>query len=76
MNDKKVNIWLDCDVGNDDSIMALILSLFDPKANLVAISSSYGNNSLENCTNNTLKLLTTIDCTHIPVLKGANRPLK
>lgn len=42
MNQKKVNIWLDCDVGNDDA-MAIILGLFDPKSNLLGISACFGN---------------------------------
>lgn len=42
MNQKKVNIWLDCDVGNDDA-MAIILGLFDPKSNLIGISACFGN---------------------------------
>lgn len=39
---EKVNIWLDCDVGNDDA-MAIIMSLFHPKSNLLGISTCFGN---------------------------------
>ncbi|CAD8060926.1 unnamed protein product [Paramecium sonneborni] len=71
----KVNIWLDCDVGNDDA-MAIILGLFDPKSNLLGISSCFGNTSLENCTNNTLRILSSVGRSDIPVFKGAESSLK
>ncbi|CAK86188.1 unnamed protein product (macronuclear) [Paramecium tetraurelia] len=75
MDTEKVNIWLDCDVGNDDA-MALILALFHPKSNLLGISTCFGNTSLENCTNNTIRLLSSLGRTDVPVYKGAEFSLK
>jgi len=75
MDKGKTNIWLDCDVGNDDS-MAIILAAYHPKSNLLGISTCFGNTSLENCTNNTLRVLSTMSCDNIPVFKGAEFSLK
>ncbi len=75
METEKINIWLDCDVGNDDA-MAIILAAYHPKSNLLGISTCFGNTCLENCTINTLKVLSTMGCDHIPVFKGAEFSLK
>ncbi|CAD8162034.1 unnamed protein product [Paramecium pentaurelia] len=75
MDINKVNIWLDCDVGNDDA-MAVILSLFHPRSNLLGISTCFGNTSLENCTDNTIRLLSSVGRTDVPVYKGAEFSLK
>lgn len=79
-----MNIWLDCDVGNDDA-MAIILALFDPKSNLLGISACFGNTryfnlnihiSIENSTSNTLRVISTVGKTEIPVFKGSESSLK
>lgn len=40
-----INLWLDCDIGHDDST-ALLLSIFTPDINLMGISTTHGNASL------------------------------
>ncbi|CAD8133397.1 unnamed protein product [Paramecium octaurelia] len=75
MEVEKVNIWLDCDVGNDDA-MAIILALFHPKSNLMGISTCFGNTCLENCTINTIRILSSVGRSDVPVFKGAECSLK
>jgi len=69
----KKNLWVDCDVGQDD-VFALMMALGSPELNVMGISSCYGNSNLENTTSNTLRILTAAGNTTVPVYKGLAGP--
>ncbi|RCK66915.1 Uridine nucleosidase [Candida viswanathii] len=76
MTKQPIPIWLDCDPGNDDAF-AILLSLFDPRFELLGISTVHGNAPLEMTTHNTLSLL---DLLHVhnkvKVYRGLEVPLE
>ncbi|MBT2689650.1 nucleoside hydrolase [Bacillus sp. ISL-47] len=67
------NIILFADPGIDDSI-AIIYALLNPKINILAIVSSYGNVTKEQATDNIAYLLKLAGRTDIPIIGGANIP--
>eukprot|EP01084_Bolivina_argentea_P258692 436234_1 len=67
-------IWLDCDTGHDDAL-AIILAAYNPNIDLIGISCTHGNQSIEKTTMNTLRMLTLINKNNIDVVKGAGKPL-
>ena len=52
----EVPVWIDCDPGLDDTL-AIILASWHEKINLIGISTSAGNTSLDNTTKNALDIL-------------------
>ncbi len=70
----QIPIWLDCDPGHDDMI-AILLSCFHPNFKLLGISTTFGNSSCENTTNNTLSILTKFQKRGVPVYQGWKVPL-
>jgi len=68
-------IVLDCDPGHDDAI-ALLLALASPELELLAVTTTYGNQTLEKTTANALRVLELVDRTDVPVAAGASRPLE
>lgn len=70
----KVHVWLDCDPGLDD-VLAIILAASHPRLNLIGVSTSPGNSSIENTTQNALDVLYNIGKSHIPVVMGSPNPL-
>ncbi|CEP20255.1 rihA [Cyberlindnera jadinii] len=70
-----IPVWIDCDPGHDDTI-ALLLASFHPCYNLVGVSTTYGNASLENTTNNALAMMTAFGRTDVPVYVGSSKPLE
>lgn len=67
-------IILDCDPGHDDA-MALLMALASDKIDLLAVTTSAGNQKPEKTFENAKKLLALADREEIPVAKGANKPL-
>ena len=67
-------IIVDCDPGHDDAI-ALLLALASPELELLGVTTTYGNQTLEKTTANALRVLEFVDRTDIPVAAGAPRPL-
>jgi len=67
----KVPTWLDCDPGIDD-MMAIILASYNPKIQLLGISSAPGNSYCHKTARNALKVLTLIKKDHIQVLQGSS----
>lgn len=67
-------IVLDCDPGHDDAI-ALLLALASPEVELLAVTTTYGNQTLEKTTANTLRVLELVERSDVPVAAGAERPL-
>ena len=65
----KRKMILDLDTGVDDAL-AIAYALADPEVDLIGIVSSYGNNLLDVCAGNSLKLLELLGHTDIPVFKG------
>ncbi len=65
----KRKMILDLDIGVDDAL-AIAYALADPEVDLIGIVSSYGNNLLDVCAENSLKLLELLGHTDIPVFKG------
>ena len=65
----KRKMTLDLDTGVDDAL-AIAYALADPEVDLIGIVSSYGNNLLDVCAENSLKLLELLGHTDIPVFKG------
>ena len=65
----KRKMILDLDTGVDDAL-AIAYELADPEVDLIGIVSSYGNNLLDVCAENSLKLLELLGHTDIPVFKG------
>ncbi|MGX7264187.1 nucleoside hydrolase [Enterococcus crotali] len=71
----KRKVILDCDPGHDDAI-ALLMALASEDIELVAITTSAGNQLPEKTFNNTRKLLALTNREEIPVAMGALKPLR
>lgn len=67
-------IILDCDPGHDDA-MALLMALASEEIDLLAVTTSAGNQKPEKTFANAKKLLALANREEIPVAKGANKPL-
>lgn len=72
--DKALPIIIDCDPGHDDAI-ALILALASPKLNVLAVTTSAGNQTPDKTLHNALRILTLLGRHDIPVAGGAPKPL-
>jgi inosine-uridine nucleoside N-ribohydrolase len=68
-------IVLDCDPGHDDAI-ALLLALASPELELLGVTTTYGNQTLEKTTANALRVLELVGREDVPVAVGAGRPLE
>jgi inosine-uridine nucleoside N-ribohydrolase len=69
-----VPVILDCDPGHDDAI-ALLLALASPELELLGVTTTYGNQTLDKTTANALRVLELVGRTEVPVASGAERPL-
>jgi inosine-uridine nucleoside N-ribohydrolase len=66
---------LDCDPGHDDAI-ALLLALASPEVDLVGVTTTHGNQTLDKTTDNALRVLALAGREDVPVAMGADRPLE
>ena len=67
-------IILDCDPGHDDAV-AILLAVASPKIELLAVTTVFGNCSVEDATRNAQRILTLAGALSIPVAQGASRAL-
>jgi inosine-uridine nucleoside N-ribohydrolase len=70
--DQRVDIWLDCDPGLDD-ILAIIYAALSDRFNLIGLTTSPGNSTLENTTRNALDILYHIGRSDVQVFEGSNQ---
>jgi inosine-uridine nucleoside N-ribohydrolase len=68
-------VILDVDPGHDDAV-ALMLACGHPDLDLLAVTTVAGNVSLAKTTHNTLRVLSLLGCTDVPVGVGASEPLE
>ena len=68
-------IILDCDPGHDDAI-ALLLALGSPELELLGVTTTYGNQTLEKTTANAVRVLELAGRADVPVASGADEPLE
>ena len=68
-------IVIDCDPGHDDAI-ALLLALASPELDLLGVTTTYGNQTLEKTTANALRVLELVGRADVPLATGADRPLE
>ncbi|WP_448613819.1 nucleoside hydrolase [Modestobacter sp. URMC 112] len=69
-----VPVVLDCDPGHDDAI-AILLALGSPSIDLLGVTTTFGNCSLDDATRNAQQVLTLAGATQIPVARGASGPM-
>lgn len=67
-------VIIDCDPGIDDTA-AILLALASPELEVVAVTTTYGNASVETCTANARRVLAAAGRSDIPVFMGAGKPL-
>ena len=67
-------VIIDADPGIDDTA-AILLALASPEMEVVAVTTIYGNASVETCTANTHRVLAAAGRGDIPVYMGAGKPL-
>ena len=67
-------VLLDCDPGHDDAI-ALLLALASPEVELLGVTTTHGNQTLEKTTANAIRVLEFVGRSDVPVAAGADRPL-
>ena len=70
-----IPIVIDCDPGHDDAI-AILLALASPELELLGVTTTYGNQTLEKTTANALRVLELVGRTDVPLATGADRPLE
>lgn len=70
----RLPVILDCDPGHDDAI-AILLAVASPVIDLRAVTTTFGNCSVDDATRNALRILTLAGATDVPVAKGARGPL-
>ncbi|HET9143082.1 nucleoside hydrolase [Actinophytocola sp.] len=68
------SLIIDTDPGVDDAF-AIALACASPEVDLLAVTTVFGNASLETTTRNALRLLALCGRTDVPVAAGADRPL-
>ena len=68
-------VILDVDPGHDDAV-ALMLACGHPDLDLLAVTTVAGNVPIEKTTRNTLRVLSLVGCTQVPVGVGASEPLE
>jgi inosine-uridine nucleoside N-ribohydrolase len=68
-------VLLDCDPGHDDAI-ALLLALASPELELLGVTTTYGNQTLDKTTANAIRVLELVGRVDVPVAAGAERPLE
>jgi pyrimidine-specific ribonucleoside hydrolase len=67
-------VILDCDPGHDDAI-SLILALSTSELDIMAVTTSAGNQTPDKTLNNALRILTLLNRYDIPVAGGAIKPI-
>ena len=67
-------VIIDCDPGIDDTA-AILLALASPELEVAAVTTTYGNASVETCTVNARLVLSAAGRSDIPVFMGAGKPL-
>jgi len=67
-------IILDCDPGHDDAV-ALLLAWGNPLIDLLAVTTVYGNQTIDKVTRNALAVAAVAGISGIPFARGAHRPL-
>jgi inosine-uridine nucleoside N-ribohydrolase len=70
-----VPIVLDCDPGHDDAI-ALLLAVASPEVELLCVTTTYGNQTLDKTTANAIRVLELVGRRDVPVASGAERPFE
>ena len=68
-------IVIDCDPGHDDAI-AILLALASPEVELRGIATVAGNQTVDKTTRNALKVLELAGRSDIPVVRGADAPMR
>lgn len=71
---EKIKILLDCDPGHDDAI-AILLSCYSDKIDLLAVTTCAGNQTIEKTSKNALNLLNFFNKENLPLAKGSSTPL-
>ncbi|MGK2850137.1 MAG: nucleoside hydrolase [Candidatus Limnocylindrales bacterium] len=71
---RPIPVILDCDPGHDDAI-AILLAVASPAIDLLAVTTTFGNCSVDDATRNALRILTLAGATDVPVAQGARRSL-
>jgi purine nucleosidase len=74
MTAERLPLLLDVDTGIDDAL-AIALALASPDAELVAVTTVAGNVDVDLVTRNTLRVLNHLGANHVPVHRGASKPL-
>lgn len=67
-------ILLDCDPGHDDAI-AMIMAVTSPSIELLAVTTSAGNQEPVRTLENAMKILTLLGVSNVPVSSGNKKPL-
>lgn len=67
-------IILDCDPGHDDAL-ALTMAVASPKIDLLAVTTSAGNQTPDKTLNNAMRMLTLLHREDIPIAQGNQTPL-
>ena len=71
---RPIPVILDCDPGHDDAI-AILLAVASPAIDLRAVTTTFGNCSVDDATRNALRILTLAGTTDVPVARGAQGSL-
>jgi len=74
MSEFPLPVVLDCDPGHDDAV-AILLALASPRIDLLGITTTFGNCSVEDATRNALRVLALAGRGEVPVAMGAAGPL-
>ena len=67
-------IILDCDPGHDDAV-AMLLAHGNPDIEIVAVTTMFGNQTVDKTTRNALSVAAVAGITGVPFAAGAHRPL-
>ena len=67
-------VLIDVDTGIDDAL-ALSYAVHSPELEILGVTTTFGNITVEEATRNTLQILELLGASQIPVFPGASRPL-
>ena len=70
----RIPVIFDTDIGVDDAY-ALLLAAGSPSIQLLGITTCFGNSSVENCTENALRICELLGLRDVPVARGAEKAL-